>query len=398
MPGLQDKPSSSKKRKLEDNPEIEIDVSAPEPPSKKALRKAKKQATASGTNTAGTTTSETPAEKSAETPQETQLKNPKQRSEYGIWIGNLPFSATKDEVRKFFASHCSCKEDEILRVHMPEGPKQRGKSQNKGFAYVDFKTKEILDGALAASEKLLSGRRVLIKNAGNFVGRPDKPKETAENATPTKPPSNRIFVGNLSFDVTNESLEEHFKPCGNIVHLHMATFEDSGKCKGYAWVEFEEVESAESAVRGFVKVPEKENSDEDEDDSDADETKASKPKKQKFKKIWVNRISGRLLRMEFAEDKTTRYNKRYGGDKAGKGGQSAPIVEAEAGENQKRSTGRDSKPRRPDQDKREEHATIEERAPRKQKRDYTNSRYSKDTVERLSGAIVESQGKKITFD
>ena len=45
MPGLKesDHDTSHKKRKLDDVPEIEIDVSAPEPPSKKALRKAKKK-------------------------------------------------------------------------------------------------------------------------------------------------------------------------------------------------------------------------------------------------------------------------------------------------------------------------------------------------------------------
>ncbi|KAK2757891.1 hypothetical protein FQN54_004297 [Arachnomyces sp. PD_36] len=389
MPGLQDKSSKSKKRKLEDNPEIEIDVSAPEPPSKKALRKAKKLGT---TGTAGDTPTTTNQDG---TSKETQAKPSKQRSEFGIWIGNLPFSATKDDLRKFFTTHCSCGEDGILRVHMPEGTKQRGKSQNKGFAYVDFKTNEIKDEALAASEKLITGRRVLIKSANNFEGRPDKPAETTENATSGKAPSKRIFVGNLSFDATKEAIQEHFAPCGNIVNVHVATFEDSGKCKGYSWVEFEELESAEAAVRGFVKVPEEDSEEEDEDESgsEAGDSKPKKQKKQKFKKVWVNRIMGRPLRMEFAEDATTRYKKRFG--KEGNE-QSQPIVEADQGGEHRASNGRGSgdRQRRPQRSAEER----EPREPRKQKRDYAESRYSKDTVMKLSGAIVESEGKKITFD
>lgn len=377
MADLQDKSSKSKKRKLEDNPEIEIDVSAPEPPSKKALRKAKKQATSGEDGDASVKATQ------AQPTQETQFKASKKRSEFGIWIGNLPFSATKDDLRKFFTTHCSCDEDDILRVHMPEGTKQRGKSQNKGFAYVDFKTKMMMEDALAASEKLLTGRRVLIKNASNFEGRPEKPAQAVENGTPAKAPSNRIFVGNLSFDATKESIEDHFAPCGNIVNVHVATFEDSGKCKGYAWVEFEEVQSAEAAVRGFVKVSEGDDEEDDDDEdggSEADGSKPKKGKKQKWKKVWVNRIMGRPLRMEFAEDPTTRYKKRFGKEGTGKDDSSQPIVEV--------NHGGDRRPNRTTEDK-----------PKKPKREFTSdSRYSQDTVMKLSGAIVESQGKKTTFD
>lgn len=392
MPDIEDK-KKSKKRKLEDNPEIEIDVSAPEPPSKKALRKAKKAAVTGVSSDAPTQTSQTEESK------EVQAKATKQRSEFGIWIGNLPFSATKADLRKFFTTHCPCDEDDILRVHMPEGAKQRGKSQNKGFAYVDFKTKKNMDDALAASEKLLVGRRVLIKSANNFEGRPDKSAQTDDNATPTKAPSNRIFIGNLSFDATKESIQEHFAPCGNIVNVHVATFEDSGKCKGYAWVEFEEIESAEAAVRGFVKIPE-DDEDDDEDDEDeggvqleAGDSRSKNGKKQRWKKVWVNRILGRPLRMEFAEDPTTRYKKRFGKDPASKDDSSQPIVEVGQGGDRQARNGHGAGAKQRWQSRTTEHTA------RKQKDDSpSESRYSKETVMKLSGAIVESKGKKTTFD
>lgn len=384
---------SSRKRKLSEDP-IEIDLGAPEPPSKKALRKAKKNKSTS-----------MPVEKSASAPSEEAEVQPaagqrtKQRSNYGVWIGNLPFTASKEDLQKFFVEHGSFEPDEITRINLPGGESKqqvRGR-QNKGFAYVDFTTGEAVKRAIALSEKLIAGRRVLIKDANNFEGRPDKSQQTdGASQKPGNPPSRKIFVGNLGFDVTKESLEQHFKPCGEVSSVHVASFEDSGKCKGYGWVEFGEIEAAEAAVRGFVKVVEEdsdsESSEEDSDgDSSTEEKKkpAKKQKKTKTKKVWVNRLVGRPLRMEFAEDQATRYKKRF--SKEGQTKEGANTGRQERKDGDMAGTEADTTADRPP--RREKPA----RDNRKKEPQY-NSRYSEQTVQRLSGAIVEPQGKKVTFD
>ncbi|KAJ5152895.1 uncharacterized protein N7482_009373 [Penicillium canariense] len=378
--------SGQKKRKLQDGPELEIDISAPEPQSKKALRKAKKSKQTDGD--AADTDKPKPDKPESKDATDSQAK----RSDYGVWVGNLSFNTTKDDLREFFMSNCSFSDDTITRVHMPKGAERFGRPQNKGFAYVDFSTQTALDAALGLSEQLVAGRRVLIKNAKSFEGRPEKSDQgnAATSAKPGHPPSRRIFVGNLSFDVTKESLEEHFGRCGTVANVHMATFQDTGKCKGYAWVEFEEIESAESAVKGFVMVKEDESEAEEEeqpsDSSDSDgeeEEKKKKPKKKSKKskkpsqhRVWVNQLMGRRMRMEFAEDASTRYKKRFGKDGEGKkNGQ--PAITEDNGSEPSEERPRVRKQRRP---------SIDE------------SRYTKETVQRLSGAIVEGQGKKVTFD
>lgn len=380
---------TNKKRKRQAVAEIEIDLSAPEPPSKKALRKAKKK----GANVPSTATTEpevsTDVKDQEDLPSPTAEKN--QRSDYGIWIGNLAFSISKDDVRKFLTSNCSFTDATITRIHMPKGPMKNGISQNKGYAYVDFSTKKALLEALALSEQLLLGRRVLIKDAKNFEGRPEKPQQEGQAAHAAtnsgKPPSKRIFVGNLGFDATKEIVEEHFGQCGTVTNVHVATFQDSGKCKGYAWVEFEDLAAAETAVRGYIMAKEEDEEDdaapeEGTADSDSEKRKPTKNRKPRQKKIWVNTLLGRRMRMEFAEDPTTRYKKRFGKDGEGKktDGSDFPIVEDGHDESNSRTTG-EQKPRKAKR-------TVEE----------VDSRYSKETVQRLSGAIVEAQGKKTTFD
>ncbi|RAO73016.1 uncharacterized protein BHQ10_009028 [Talaromyces amestolkiae] len=384
MPGLKEAghDTSHKKRKLDDVPEIEIDVSAPEPPSKKALRKAKKKGIDPTETTVVNSETEATENKTKDSKDGKDGKGGK-RSEYGVWVGNMPFTATKEDVRKFFLDGCTFSEATITRIHIPMGPSRGFTPQNKGFAYVDFANKKAMEEAIGLSEKFIAGRRVLIKGSSNFEGRPTEHQQAGgaakagAAATSAHPPSRRIFVGNLGFDATKEAVEEHFSPCGSITNVHLATFEDSGKCKGYGWVEFETIEAATHAVNGFVKITEDDEEDEESDESssceddksdeEGEKTKAEKKKSKKItkkprmKKVWVNRLLGRQLRMEFAEDAATRYKKRFGKDS-----------KKDDGENE----GGQRRDRRPKDD----------------------SRYSQDTVQRLTGAIVEAKGKKVTFD
>lgn len=384
---------NQKKRKLDDVPEIEIDVSAPQPPSKKALRKAKKkgidlQAAAAAKAQFSDAEQNTTVDQSTEKEKKKKKKkSKKERSEYGIWIGNLAYSTTKNDIRKFITSNTTCPDTGITRIHLPMEPDKDGKSRNKGFAYVDFATSKAMEEAIELSEKTLLGRRVLIKNAQDFEGRPEEHQETGKSKGKTSyPPSKRVFIGNLAFDATKELVEEHFSPCGTINNVHLATFEDSGKCKGYGWIDFDSVEAGENAVRGFVTVEETDDDvmdeDEDEDVENSDSDAAEKPKKTRTRKISVKRFMGRVLRREFAEDPTTRYKKRFGKPKPSK-------------KKKKKTNESESTPTVANGQK-EGKASAQKKA--KKKDAEQTSRYSKDIVQRLTGAIVESQGKKITFD
>ncbi|OJJ00952.1 hypothetical protein ASPVEDRAFT_127458 [Aspergillus versicolor CBS 583.65] len=363
-----------KKRKLLDGPELEIDVSAPEPPSKKALRKAKKKSGDTDTKTSDDS-SKPSADSKTENPAETEATQ--KRSDYGVWIGNLAFSVTKEDLRRFLTSNCSFTDATITRIHLPKPSDKNSRAQNKGFAYVDFSTPKAVKEALDLSEHLVTGRRVLIKDAKNYQGRPEKSRADGKDAVSGRPPSKRVFVGNLSFDATKELLEEHFAKCGTVANVHLATFQDSGKCKGYAWVEFEDIPAAETAVRGFKIITE------DNEGEGSSESAPGKPTKPQRRKIWVNQVLGRRMRIEFAEDATTRYNKRFGKGGDGKKGDTENNGDAELGDFEE--VADEGKPQR-SQTTKFKHA----------KPDY--SRYDESTVQKLSGAIVEGKGRKTTFD
>jgi RNA recognition motif-containing protein len=376
----------AKKRKREALPEeIEVNVDLPEPPSKKAARKAKKTKTAPTTSDADESSKESKPAKE----QSGKEKKEEKRSEYGVWIGNLPWSATKDSLRAFLSEHSEVSSDQITRVHMPPptkppNPNWTTKPLNKGFAYVDFTTELAMYSIIALTETKMDGRALLIKNAKSFEGRPDKPKnedngDDKKAANGGNPPNKRVFVGNLAFDVTKDDLSQHYGQCGEVADIHMATFEDSGKCKGYAWVTFETVEAASSAVKGFLYKEESKKNDVESDEEGA--------KKGKKRKVFVNRLMGRELRCEFAEDATTRYNKRHGKEK--KEGMEGLHPD------RLKQLDEDEQPfQRPRQQKQ-----FRDKRPQGRRDPRTiKSGAAHTNAPRASQGIVKAEGTKITFD
>ncbi|KAJ9619868.1 Nucleolar protein 13 [Taxawa tesnikishii (nom. ined.)] len=429
--------SSSKKRKRSSAPtdELEIDVNLPEPPSKKPSNVTVAGASGNGAELAISDNTHPKDTGAAVTEKE---KNPEKRSAHGIWIGNLPFSCDKAMLRTFFLEKAGIVDSEITRVHMPTpgggaADAKRGlKPQNKGFAYVDFNAQEVVQRAIGCSEQLMTGRRVLIKDAKSFEGRPEKSaaatangesgegvgaKTSAAVGGSTKPPSKRVFVGNLGFDVTKEDLETHFSQAGEIEDVHMATFEDTGKCKGFAWVRFVEIEAAEAAVRGFIFKQDEEEEEEDAESSSSSEygeenededkkpsknaskKKKKKAKKQKKPRKWfINRLLGRPLRCEFAEDASTRYKKRFGKNANSESKNSSRPdweIPADAAEAADVEGAESAKRRRTKGDK--------EQREEQRKRKHVDARNIRPgaalaNAPRASGAIVAGAGKKISFD
>lgn len=406
----------SKKRKLSENaePELEINVNLPEPPSKKDLRKLKKLKS-KGVDTDALTSLNVPlidrSKKGAQEGETPANGANSKRSPYGVWIGNLSFSTTREELIGFFTrgskedddnkekdtegdevSGTGIRQKDIARLHIPKSTKF--KNQNKGFAYVDFLTAGCISHALRLSEKLFNGRKVLIKASTDFNGRPEEDKnkkgEQGSINSGTNPPCRSIFVGNLGYEVTEQEIFRHFSPAGKIKKVRFMTFEDSGKCKGFSWVDFEDLKSAENVFAGKIEGSEdsegeKEEEDDSESGSDSDNEERPKTKRKptkKQKKVKANPyafMGSRRLRLEYGEDSTTRYKKRFGDGKADANGK------PERG---------DSSHRKPSKD-----APIRKEASKGPKRELTTEEKQAKTVEsRLTGRIVEGTGKKITFD
>ncbi|KAI6781672.1 Nucleolar protein-like protein [Emericellopsis cladophorae] len=357
--------------------ELEVDLAAPEPPSKRAKRALKKGKSATAPKKRDDDRDLTKDDLEDDAPKE------QPRGEHGVWIGNLRFTVTPQELKQWLVENSGgvVTEEGITRVKLPMN-KDKGDgygARNKGFAYVDFSDLGQKVAAIALSETEWIGRKLLIKDSTSYEGRPAKPAEGAEELQDQNDAfkkvaeaSRKIFVGNMSFQTTEEDVYRQFEKCGEIEFVKVAQFEDSGKCKGYGWVKFKDPEAAAWAVKGFVKLREPIETEEDFNEDSGDEEERENKRKYKTTKWWVNRMLGRELKLELAEDDASRYKKRFGKD-APKDGDGKPV-----------------------QPKRENGPG---RAHRKDAVGGKPMREAQDIdVARLTGAVVKSTGTKVTFD
>ena len=61
----------------------------------------------------------------------------------------------------------------------------------------------------------------------------------------------KLFVGNLSFKTTEQELEEAFSRCGKVVSVALPVDRETGRKRGFGFVEMETQEEAEAAIRDF---------------------------------------------------------------------------------------------------------------------------------------------------
>lgn len=57
-----------------------------------------------------------------------------------------------------------------------------------------------------------------------------------------------LFVGNLPFGTTEDALREHFAPFGEVQQVRIMTDRDTGKSRGFAFVEMAQDEDAAKAI------------------------------------------------------------------------------------------------------------------------------------------------------
>jgi RNA recognition motif-containing protein len=63
--------------------------------------------------------------------------------------------------------------------------------------------------------------------------------------------STRIYVGNLAYSITNDSLREAFAAFGAVNSAQVMVDRDSGRSKGFGFVEMGSPQEAQDAIRGL---------------------------------------------------------------------------------------------------------------------------------------------------
>jgi RNA recognition motif-containing protein len=65
----------------------------------------------------------------------------------------------------------------------------------------------------------------------------------------------RLFVGNLPYDATEEEIRQHFSAVGNLSYVSIPLDRETGKKRGFAFVEFSDAAQAQAAIQQFNNQP-----------------------------------------------------------------------------------------------------------------------------------------------
>lgn len=60
--------------------------------------------------------------------------------------------------------------------------------------------------------------------------------------------SNKIYVGNLSFNILEESLKEVFTKFGEVASCKLITDKETGRSKGFGFIEMATAQEAQDAI------------------------------------------------------------------------------------------------------------------------------------------------------
>lgn len=132
----------------------------------------------------------------------------------------------------------------------------RDTGKSRGFGHVEFETVEAAKAAFARDGTEIDGRAVKVNSAAqgkSFNAQtPQKAggnsgyKAKNEGAEPTQ----TLFVGNLPWSVTEDQLWETFGEFGSVSAIRLPTDRETGKVKGFGYIEYGSLEDAQKAYDG----------------------------------------------------------------------------------------------------------------------------------------------------
>jgi nucleolin len=209
--------------------------------------------------------------------------------------GNLPTDATNN----VFVGQLSWDVDEewLTREFEPFGKLakvevmlDRESGRSRGFAFVHFE--EIADAVKAKQE--MHGRQIDGREIKTDFSQPkdvSTPRDRAQSRAARfgdqeNPPSDTLFVGNISFDADDSMVRELFEQYGTIVRVALPTDRETGAMKGYGYVGFASTDEAVEAKNNLTGAD----------------------------------LAGRRIRLDFATPRTDDGSGGRGGFRGGRGG------------------------------------------------------------------------------
>lgn len=122
--------------------------------------------------------------------------------------------------------------------------------RSKGIGYVEFRTVELVDRAMALSGTIVMGLPIQIQHT-----EAERNRTHPGDGNLNLPPGVRahhggmqLYVGSLHFNLTESDIKQVFEPFGELEFVDLHRDPMTGRSKGYAFVQYKRAEDAKMAL------------------------------------------------------------------------------------------------------------------------------------------------------
>jgi len=162
-------------------------------------------------------------------------KTEEQKNEEGkIFVGGLNIETTDDNLRNYFSQYGEISDCVVMRTET---------GMSRCFGFLTFKDPSVIDNILKQKHKL-DGKDIDPKRA--------IPREEQEK-------TEKIFVGGVKPEVTEEEFKEYFSQFGTVVESTLMLNKDTGRPRGFGFITFDNDQSVEAvlAKQGEIIIKDK---------------------------------------------------------------------------------------------------------------------------------------------
>ncbi|XP_005190452.1 ribonucleoprotein RB97D [Musca domestica] len=144
-----------------------------------------------------------------------------------LFLGGLSQNSTEDSLRAFYQ-----KFGEVIDVTI----RRDATGRSRGFGFITFFDEACVDKAQTARPHIVDGKTIDSKRV---IAKPE-PKLRGSGR--------KVFVGGLKDVHTEQALKEHFQQFGKILGIKILVDKNTGRNRGFGYIEFEDYDSADKAV------------------------------------------------------------------------------------------------------------------------------------------------------
>lgn len=163
-----------------------------------------------------------------------------------LFVGGLTWDTTSDDLREYFSSFgnildCSIKQDPTT-------------GRSRGFAFLVFDRKEIVDKILSQTEHFVKGRKVDPKPAHRRTGLNNLNNQTNHMSSSLSSNSisnnnRKVFIGGLDPNFPDVQLREYFSQFGPIDEIDLPYDKEKNERRPFCFISFQNEQSAQEVLR-----------------------------------------------------------------------------------------------------------------------------------------------------